>query len=316
MDSKIDLSKIKMKIKEAVYMKKIFFIIIISLMIMTNISFAANQSISAKGIYIASASESLNDAKKHALEEAMRQATEQAGIMVTSYTKNHNMVLTDDEVTTVAAKVVNIHSKRFEVNLVSDSEIKVTAYIDTIINDDSIVNNIEKLKKENELLKSENKQLIKLNNEKSEVLIDIEKIKSDIKAKYEKKVNLFKEKPDMPYGKNITPKQYINYFFIDMGYGDYQMALTDTVMAMDYKNNDEFMALIYYYLAEAGLMKGDNNGYRTAMRFLYLAKRTINTYDITPKSNDIKYNLPKYYDIMYRYMMLYHLEWKIQVFAR
>ena len=45
---------------------------------------ASEQKINTTGIYIAGASESLNDAKKHALEDAMRQATEQAGVLVNS----------------------------------------------------------------------------------------------------------------------------------------------------------------------------------------------------------------------------------------
>lgn len=92
-------------------MQKAFFMLVTFFLLFISTAFAAEQSINATGIYIAGASESLNEAKQNALKDAMRQATEQAGVIVNSYSKIHNMELTDDEVTIVANRILKITKK-------------------------------------------------------------------------------------------------------------------------------------------------------------------------------------------------------------
>ena len=57
-------------------MKKVFLLALGILCLFNTHVFAETYDISGSGKYIAGASESLNDAKKHALEEAMRQVVE------------------------------------------------------------------------------------------------------------------------------------------------------------------------------------------------------------------------------------------------
>ena len=100
-------------------MRKVFTLVFAFLFMFVTTAFAAEKTISATGMYIAGASESLNDAKQNALQDAMRQAAEQAGVLVSSYSKTHNMQLTDDEVTVVASKIIKVIDKKFDVELLS-----------------------------------------------------------------------------------------------------------------------------------------------------------------------------------------------------
>lgn len=140
-------------------MRRLFMLIVTIIFIFTSLSYAAEKTINTTGMYIAGASESLNDAKQNAVKDAMRRAIEEAGVLVSSYSKTHNMELTEDEVTVVATKIVKIISKRFDVQLLSDSEIKVIAYVEAVINTDSINEDIIKLKEKNNILTAENSNL-------------------------------------------------------------------------------------------------------------------------------------------------------------
>ena len=210
-------------------------------------TFASELKINTTGIYIAGASESLNNAKKHALEDAMRQAAEQAGVLVNSYTKTHNMVLTEDEVTIVATKIVKIIDKKFQVDLISDSEIKVIVYIDAVVNTDSISEDILSLKKENKKLQEEKSSI----KRKQNILERLHVLSESIRNEYREKFNFF----EMPKKRNeLMPDSNYNValenYFIDMIAGEYKGATTDIIIAATHykkqKNIDK--SVWYYYL--------------------------------------------------------------------
>lgn len=213
--------------------QKILISLIVAFILLLSSALAAEQKINTTGIYIAGASESLNDAKQHALEDAMRRATEQAGVLIHSYSKTHNMTLTDDEVTIVASKIAKITAKRFEVTLISDSEIKVIAYIETIINTESINNDILSLKKENQKLHEE-KDIIK---KKQNVLERLHTLSGNIRSRYKGQFNLY----EIPKSKNkLFPDSHyslaLENFYIDMKSGDYNAAHTDiSIVCVNYK---------------------------------------------------------------------------------
>lgn len=223
-------------------------VFIITLFLLSTVKvYATEQIINATGMYIAGASESLNDAKNRALEDAMRQATEQAGVLVNSYSKTHNMVLTDDEVTTVATKIVKINKKTFEVSLLSDSEIKVVANIEAIVNIDNISDDILALKEENQKLKEEKNEISKKQNVLESLHIIAKKIREKYKgdiftyAQPKKKIKLY---PDSHYSLGLEN------FYTDMKYGDYDEAVASIGIASSHykkqKNVDK--ARRYYYL--------------------------------------------------------------------
>ena len=184
-------------------------------------------------MYIAGASESLNDAKQNALNDAMRQAAEQAGVLVNSYSKTHNMELTDDEVTVVATKIIKIINKNFDVNLIADSEIKVIAHIDVVVNTESINEDILQLKKKNVKLEEEKNEIMK----RQEVLAELHNLANEIRKMYKGEFDLYEKEK---IRKNLTPSSYyvdaLENFKIDMKKGDYNCAETDIAIAsLNYK---------------------------------------------------------------------------------
>lgn len=73
---------------------------------------AETKVVEADGVYVVgdTPDESLSSAREHAKEQAMRRAAETAGIYIESYSKTANFVLTEDEVRTVASKVLDVQS--------------------------------------------------------------------------------------------------------------------------------------------------------------------------------------------------------------
>lgn len=213
-------------------MQKAFFMLVTFFLLFISTTFAAEQSINATGIYIAGASESLNDAKQNALKDALRQATEQAGVIVNSYSKIHNMELTDDEVTIVANRILKITKKKFTVELLSESEIKVTAHIDVIINSDSINDDIVKLKKENFELAKQNQSLESQKN----ILVELNNLTTEIKKSYNRKMDL--NSPQIKYPQKITistPWQVaLENFYIEMDNNNYREARVNIQVAISH----------------------------------------------------------------------------------
>lgn len=202
-------------------MKKIFIFVLMVISLLTAPALAAEKLISATGMYIAGASESLNDAKHNALNDAMRQATEQAGVLVNSYSKTHNMELTDDEVTVVATKIIKVTKKRYDVVLLSDSEIKVTAYIDAIVNTESINEDIVELKNKNQKLERQTESLQKELRGSKEAIINVDKLNKEIINTYRSLGGYIEEKKlwnDSPW------QDFLSNFYIDMGNYDYSGA--------------------------------------------------------------------------------------------
>ncbi len=204
-------------------MRKLGIFILFMLLLFSMPAFAAEKEISTKGMYIAGASESLNDAKQNALQDAMRQAAEQAGVLVSSFSKTHNMILTDDEVTVVATKIIQVKNKKFEVELLSDSEIKVVAYVDVLVNTDNINEDITALKnKSDKLEKEKNKLQSDLQTQKNSI-VNIENLTREIREKYNINESYVQEKELFT---NSSWLDFFSNFFIAMDNHDYSGACT------------------------------------------------------------------------------------------
>ena len=286
---------------------------------------ASEQKINTTGIYIAGASESLNDAKKHALEDAMRQATEQAGVLVNSYSKTHNMTLSDDEVTIVATKIVKITKKNFVVNLISDSEIKVIAHIETIIDTDSINDDILALKKENQKLHEE-KDAIK---KKQHVLERLHVLSENIRNKYKGKFNLY-EKPKARI--KLYPDSHyslaLENFYTDMKAGEYKEARTDiSIASLHYKKQQNINKSIRYYYLDKTVCDFQlkrietyiamNDYFMAMIECIYFgdAIRENNYYNLIDK--DIYQNLYDYTSLLKDYFDMYESDkWERIIKAR
>ena len=72
--------------------------------------YAAIQTVQGVGLYQMGESESIQQAKEKAKEDALRNAAEQAGVYVRSHTETRDFAVTDDEVTTIASQLLKVKS--------------------------------------------------------------------------------------------------------------------------------------------------------------------------------------------------------------
>lgn len=117
-------------------MKKILlltFSIIISMF--GNVS--AAEIIQASGSYIMDSrlDETPATATERARVEAKRNAVEQAGVFVESYTKVVNLEVNEDEVRTIAANLIKIQDEKTSISVIQDNLLKFTVEITAIVDD-------------------------------------------------------------------------------------------------------------------------------------------------------------------------------------
>lgn len=79
-----------------------------SLLLSSPMALARTQTIQATGIYQMGENDSIAAAKENARKDAMRNAAEQAGVYVRSYSKTRNMKLTDDQVEVISIQTMQV----------------------------------------------------------------------------------------------------------------------------------------------------------------------------------------------------------------
>lgn len=94
---------------------------------------AAPQTITAAGVYTMGDGETLAAAKERARAEAMRAATEQAGVYLESTTEVRNWAVTQDEVRAIAGSILTVQDTRYTKAFVSENSIQVTATITALV---------------------------------------------------------------------------------------------------------------------------------------------------------------------------------------
>lgn len=92
----------------------IFLTLLLAWMLFAGIVFAEVQEITATGEYTMGENETILNAKKLALSQALRSASEQAGVLVESYTKVKNYQVTADEINVLASSVVEVEDKSYQ----------------------------------------------------------------------------------------------------------------------------------------------------------------------------------------------------------
>ena len=90
-------------------MKKLILLLII--IINSSICYASPQIITVSGSYYMGENDSPKIAKDAARQEAMRMATEKAGVYVESYSYTVNMVLTEDDVRIISGTILRVLSE-------------------------------------------------------------------------------------------------------------------------------------------------------------------------------------------------------------
>ncbi len=92
------------------------FLCVFALLFLPNITYGEQKIIEADGIYVVSIQEDVEKlfAQKKAKQDALRNAVEQAGVFVNSISTLNNLVLTSDEIETVAAGNVKVLNENYE----------------------------------------------------------------------------------------------------------------------------------------------------------------------------------------------------------
>ena len=128
---------------------------------------AAPQVITASGVYTMGENDSPKIAKDAARQEAMRVATEKAGVYVESYSKTQNMQLSEDDVKVISGAILTVTDEKAEPDLTNGVwryTVTITAEVDTDkIDLKAMMDNrskLEKLQKERDELKKQNEELL------------------------------------------------------------------------------------------------------------------------------------------------------------
>lgn len=128
---------------------------------------AAPQVITATGVYTMGENDSPKIAKDAARQEAMRAATEKAGVYVESYSKTKNMQLSEDDVKVISGAVLKVTNETAVPDLTNGVwryTVTITAEVDTDnIDFKAMMDNrtqLEKLQKERDELKKQNEELL------------------------------------------------------------------------------------------------------------------------------------------------------------
>ena len=171
-------------------MKQVILGIILGLVCLLPVNgLAAPQQITASGVYIMGENDSPKIAKDAARQEAMRSATEKAGVYVESYSKTQNMELTADDVKVISGAVLKVLREQAVPELsagVWKYTVTLTCEVDTDnIDLKSMMENrskLEKLQKERDALKKQNEEL--LERYKQAQGQEKEKIGSELESQY------------------------------------------------------------------------------------------------------------------------------------
>lgn len=80
----------------------------------------------------------LKKAREEAHKDALRLATEKAGVFVQSYSKTHNQVLTEDEIQSISGNILAVQNESYEMSKTNDGYTLVTCHLTAYIQLDQV----------------------------------------------------------------------------------------------------------------------------------------------------------------------------------
>lgn len=164
-------------------MKKIFYLIFISIFFFSQIAHAEIKNYSGFGEYLMSEFETLDVAKQRAKQKAARNAQEQAGVFVSSYTKIKNQQVTEDEIIAITNGILKIFDVKE--NLIPQDggkNILIQVTIKASIDSDEINKWLEKgIEKRSELAR-QNEELRKAVAEQDKKIAELQKQIENVKT--------------------------------------------------------------------------------------------------------------------------------------
>lgn len=105
-----------------------------SLLLSSPVALAKTQTIQATGVYQMGENDSIALAKENARKDAMRNAAEQAGVYVRSYSKTKNLKLTDDQVEIISIQTMQVKNCQYTQDYLSNTLV-IHASIEATIDD-------------------------------------------------------------------------------------------------------------------------------------------------------------------------------------
>ena len=220
--------------------------------------YASQMQIEAVGSYVVGdgKEETPTEAKHRAKQEALRIASDRAGIYVESYSHTENMQITEDEIRTVASEIISIIKESYDVNLLPNYVLQYTARITAVIDTDSIQG---KLQEERERFKQMERESAEIKEKYNSLKSENEKLKamdqSELSALYQKATSegiSATEKLEIAneiLRKDASYRNGAGYLLRGMAYGElqkYEEALASETKYLAMNPND---AYAYYYCA-------------------------------------------------------------------
>lgn len=241
---------------------------------------AAPQVIRASGVYVMGDSDSPKVAREAARAEAMRSATEQAGVYVESYSRTQNMELTADDVRVISGTVLKVLDEKATPSLeggVWKYTVDLTAEVDTDDIDLKALmekrTEIEKLQQERDELKRQNEELLE---------------------KYEHATGGEKQAIGSRLESQYTLSQVFDRAVRDIQRGDQHSAIRDlTALIRDKGVTDSPLAYAYYLRGRAYY---ELNSDEYALKDFSSAQSTPHDNSIYPVWRCHKYRGLIYYD--------------------
>ena len=178
-------------------MRKIFGIICAAAIIFSCSISSATELIEASGNYVMDSrlDETPASATSRAREEAKRAAIEKAGVYLESYSRAVDLELVEDEVKTVAARLLKIQSESSNVEVVEENLLKFTVTINALI-DELNENDLKAIMQNKQSLAEETRKYKELQKEYDALKKQMEQLKRDYntaddaqKVEIKKKVN-------------------------------------------------------------------------------------------------------------------------------
>lgn len=106
---------------------------------------ARMETFSGIGEYTVSDNETLQQAEDNAVAEALREISEQVGMIVASNTKVKNEVVTYDEIVTVTSNYVKVLDKKIERSMTKDGDIHITARVTANADPEIVLSELKQL---------------------------------------------------------------------------------------------------------------------------------------------------------------------------
>lgn len=135
-----------------------------------------------EGEYIMSEFETLNDAKQRAKEKAERNAQEQAGVFVESYTEVINHKLKEDDIITMTSGILKIVDVQYDLTPLEDGKsVLINAKVQATIDSSDVDKWLEKGFKQRSHLIEQNETLMRVNAEQDRQIAELKQLIEDIK---------------------------------------------------------------------------------------------------------------------------------------